>query len=132
MRDAAEVIENAGGRIAAVGCGKPQQAAVLRKKLALPYPVYADPDRLSFRAVGMRRDPLSMLDPRQLGHLFRAWRSGARLGAPQGDPWQLGGLLVVAPGDRLVFEHRSRHPGDHASLDALVQAVRAGSGTPSA
>jgi hypothetical protein len=116
LRDAAEVIENAGGRVAAVGCGKPPQAAVLRRKLALPYPVYADPE----------------LDPRQLGHLFRAWRSGARHGALQGDPWQLGGLLVVAPGDRLVFEHRSRHPGDHASLDALVQAVRAGAGTASA
>jgi len=131
LRDAAEVIQAAGGRIAAVGCGKPEQAAVLREKLALPYPVYADPERHSFRAVGMRRSPLLFLDPRQVTHLWRAWRAGARNSAMQGDPWQLGGMLVVAPGNRVLFEHRSRHPGDHASLDALLGAVRAGAQAPS-
>jgi hypothetical protein len=86
--------------------------------------VLADPDRRSFRAAGMRRDMISAMSPMALAHGWRAWRSGARQEGVQGDPWQLGGTLVVAPGGRLLFEHRSREAGDHAPLSALTKALR--------
>ena len=41
----------------------------------------------------------------------------------QGDALQLGGTLVVAPGDVVHFVHRDSVAGDHAPVDAIVAAA---------
>ncbi len=124
MRDRAEAFDSAGATIVAVGCGPAVQAGRLRDALSLPFEVYADPDRESFEAAGLRRDIIPR-NPLQTGMAaMRAFLGGARQGAVEGDPWQLGGTFALAPGGTLLFEHRSAAAGDHASAGDVLAALQ--------
>ena len=41
----------------------------------------------------------------------------------EGDPWQLGGTLVVAPGDRIVYRWRNANVDDDAPIDDVIAAL---------
>ena len=49
--------------------------------------------------------------------------AGFRQGRTQGDPWQLGGVLVVRPGGQVAYFHRSQNAGDHAPAGDVVRAL---------
>ena len=53
----------------------------------------------------------------------RAFASGFRQGARQGDPVQQGGTFVLGPGDAVRFEWRDRYAGDHPDLRDVVAAL---------
>ena len=58
-----------------------------------------------------------------------AWRSigplrrGMRQGRTQGDPWQQGGVLVIARGGAILWSQASDGPGDNASADQILKAL---------
>ena len=54
---------------------------------------------------------------------MRALRSGSRQGSVQGDLWQLGGVFVIRPGGELTYRYVSREAGDHAPVDAILEAL---------
>ena len=41
----------------------------------------------------------------------------------KGDGFMLGGQILVAPPDRVVFEHKQARFGDDASVEDLLKAV---------
>jgi alkyl-hydroperoxide reductase/thiol specific antioxidant family protein len=85
-----------------------------------------DADGAAYRAAGTgRTSVLSLLRPRLWSAALAARRRGLRQGKAETDPWQLGATLVVAPGDRVLFEHRNRSVEDDAPLDAVLAALRA-------
>ena len=57
---------------------------------------------------------------------LRARKEGFRQAKVQGDPWQLGGTLVVAPGDRVLYAWRNRNADDDAPVEAVLAAPRKG------
>lgn len=82
-----------------------------------------DPKRAAYRAMSLQR---GMGGVRALGMVssgLRAFRAGHRQAKVQGDPMQLGGVFVVAPGGSLVFAQRSKTAGDHAEASEIVQAL---------
>jgi hypothetical protein len=88
-------------------------------------PLRADPAGAAFRAVAMRRTSVwRLLRPGLLVQALRARREGHRQRGVWGDPWQLGGTVVVAPGDRVLYAHRNATPHDEAPLDAVLAALR--------
>ena len=55
---------------------------------------------------------------------LRARSAGHRQRKTAGDPWQLGGTLVVAPGDRLLYAWRNRTAYDDAPIAEVLAALR--------
>jgi hypothetical protein len=106
------------------------EPAMLRgfeRKMKLPYPVYADPDRATYRAFGFGRASARRvwLDPRVWVRYARLLARGRRPGgAPTQDTLQLGGDAVLDARGRLSWIYRSRGPEDRPSVDRLVEAMQ--------
>jgi hypothetical protein len=122
----AEAFSKRGAALVIIGNGSPRQAAAFAKSLHLTIPIFVDPSRATYRALGMARGGLrETLRPATVRHLFRALRGGFRQGWIKGDPFQLGGVLVVLSDGRLAYEFASEDPGDHAPLPAIFAALEA-------
>ncbi len=110
-----------------IGNGSAAFARAFREDLALPddLVLLVDPELRSYRAAGMRRGRSELFSPRLATNALRALRGGFRQGAVQGDPFQLGGVLVLRPDGALTYRHVSREAGDPADLDAVLAALAA-------
>ncbi len=123
MRDVIPEIAAHGARLVVVGNGSPDQARDLKRTLEFPATLWVDPEMKAYRAAGLHRGPTRTLSWRTLGHLVRAWRSGHRQAAVQGDPWQLGGTFVIGPPHKVHFAQISREAGDHTPVSDLLHAL---------
>lgn len=123
MRDTWPEMEKRGARLVVVGNGRPFQARDFQYEQQLPFTLLTDPDLKAYAAAGLRRGALSVLHPRVFGNALRSLRGGFRQGRTQGDPWQQGGVFVIAPGDNVLFNHISREAGDHPLPDQILDAL---------
>ena len=124
-----DAIEARGGRLVLIGVGNRHFAEGFRRELGLTVPLYVDTARNSYRALGMKRGVVAtILSPATWRNMRRAWRNGFRQKGIKGDPWQLGGTLVVKPGGRIAFRHLSRASGDHPATAEVLAALGGGSG----
>jgi hypothetical protein len=125
LHRAHERFQAAGAQVTLVGMGTPRHAAWFRAKYAPALPVLADDKRVSYRAMGLKVGSASdLVGPRSvLSGVRHGLRSGVVQGRPVGNPAQLGGALVVAPGGEVRLEQRAQHAGDSADVDALLAAV---------
>src|SRR5438105_10504220 len=101
-------------------------AKAFAERIGLPadLPVLSDPKREAYQLAGLARSIASTLSLRALFNHLRARRKGFRQGRLAGDPWQQGGTIVVAPSGEVLYEYRSRRPGDHAPPDRVVAALK--------
>lgn len=119
-----ERIRSAGAELAFIGNGTPAFARAFAEDYRLEVPLYVDPSRKTYRALGMARPGLlSLLSPRILAAAARALRGGFLQGATRGDALQLGGVLVVARDGRVAFRHVARDAGDHPPVPVIVSAA---------
>lgn len=117
----------AGADLAVVGVGTPEAARAFRILTGWKDAIVVDEARKAYAAADLRRMGFfSLFRPRMIREAMRARKEGFRQTKVQGDPWQLGGTLVVAPGDRVWFAHRNAGPEDEAPLETVLAAVRAG------
>jgi hypothetical protein len=123
-----ERIRAAGAELAFVGSGTPAMARAFAEDYRLEVPLYVDPSRKTYQALGMKRSGLlALLSPRVVAAALRALRGGFRQGPVRGDALQLGGALVVARDGRVTFRHVADDAGDHPPVEAVVAAAaRAG------
>jgi hypothetical protein len=128
LRGIVSDIRSRGAKLIVVGNGSPAQAAGLAADLALDFPLYADPERVSYRAAGTRRDLAGALNPGVFAQAVRSWRRGHRQQGVQGDALQLGGTFVVAAGGAVVWSHRSAHAGDHPTPAEILVALNRATG----
>jgi NAD(P)-dependent dehydrogenase (short-subunit alcohol dehydrogenase family) len=125
LRDELGEIRKRGAELVIVGNGSAHFARAFREDFALDAPLLVDPDLRAYRAAGLRRGRAELLSPRVPRNALRALRAGARQGAVQGDPWQLGGLFVIRPDGQLAFRHLSREAGDHPAVADVLTALAA-------
>ncbi|MBW2500136.1 MAG: SDR family NAD(P)-dependent oxidoreductase [Deltaproteobacteria bacterium] len=126
MRDPIRQWRERGIEVVIVGNGNASFAEDFRQEFGLEAPLLVDPELVAYRAAGLRRGGSAMASPRLFRNAYRALRGGARQTAVQGDPWQLGGVFVIAPGGELRLAHRSREAGDHAGVEEIEAALEAG------
>ena len=112
-----------GVEVVIVGNGNRNFAEAFREEFEIEGLLLVDPDLHAYRAAGLRRGRREMTSPQLIGNTIRALRSGARQTAVQGDPWQLGGVFVFAPGGDLRFQFRSAAAGDHADPSEIDAAL---------
>jgi NAD(P)-dependent dehydrogenase (short-subunit alcohol dehydrogenase family) len=123
LRDRIDEIRERGAELVIVGNGAPHFAAAFREDQGLDGPLLVDPELRAYRAAGLRRGRVEVLSPRLPLNALRALRTGARQGAVEGDPWQLGGVFVLWPDGSCRYRHVSREAGDHPPLDEVLEAL---------
>ncbi len=126
LHRAREQFDGAGVKLVLIGQATPRQAAAFRRKTKIDVPVLADEERRTYKLVGFpRANVAQLLGPRSaLSAVKHGARSGVVQGRIVGDAAQLGGAMVIGPGDEVLLEQRSQHAGDTIEADELLAAVR--------
>jgi hypothetical protein len=117
-------LKQIGVSVHVVGSGTPAQARAFQEHIhAEDVPVVVDPPRASFRAAGMKRSVFRTMHP-------KSWLRGikAMTAHPQqrtaGDPWQLGGAMIVRPSGDVRYHFVSDSAGDHPAVATLLDEAR--------
>ena len=119
-------LEAAGARLAVIGQGTPAHAAHFRDSHKLDLPMYVDEGRKSYKAAGTKIGTVTeLLGPRVIAKgAVASRRDGVVQGRTIGHPAQLGGVMVVKPGDEIVYVHLADDAGDNPGNDDVLAAVR--------
>ena len=117
-----------GAELVVVGNGSPQHAQWFREDLAVPIPVFTDPELRSYRALGARSGLLSVLHPGTFRSSWRALRAGLRQRRLMGKSLQQGAVVVVLPDGSMPYRYVSRFSGDHPDPDEVLKALPAARG----
>ena len=117
--------EAAGARVTVIGQGTPTQAAHFRDSHRLDLPIYVDVRRESYKAAGTKVATVSeLLGSRVIAKgALASRRDGVVQGRTIGHPAQLGGVMVVKPGNQIVYVHLADDASDNAPNDELLKAL---------
>jgi len=105
-----------------IGNGNVTMANDFVEKFSITAPLYTDPGRESYAALGMRRKFGLM---KSLGRGARASKAGFRQGKTAGDVWQQGGVVLFARGGDVLWNHIDDGAGHASDIDAFRAAVAA-------
>ena len=107
-----------------IGSGTPAEARDFQRHVHVEsLPVLVDQPLASYAAAGWKRSAAATLHP-------KSWLHGVKsmIAHPQrktaGDPWQLGGAMIVRPDGAVTFRYRSETGGDHPAVATLVDEAR--------
>jgi hypothetical protein len=114
----------AGADVVVIGNGAPMFIEGFREQTGWRGPIYTDPSLGVFEAAQLERGVARTFDPRGVFKGIKAFAEGHRQGRTQGDAWQQGGVLVIAPGGQVKWHHVSARPGDNASSRDILAALR--------
>ncbi|MBS3756947.1 MAG: AhpC/TSA family protein [Desulfobacterales bacterium] len=117
-------LDKAGISLVAVGSGSPDQAQDFVAKFAFTAEIYVSMDLAAYRAFKLVRGIGRTLGPASILRGIGAIKNGFRQSSTAGDHWQQGGIFLIGPGDRLLFEHRDQFAGDHADLDQILALIK--------
>jgi len=84
-------------------------------------PLFTDPSRASYKAVGMKR--AFGLGLKSVGRGRRAMDAGFNQGRTQGDPWQQGGVVLFDGAGSVRWSAIDDGAGEQVDLDALTAAI---------
>lgn len=108
-----------------IGNGSAYFARVFAEDLGIDFPIFTDPERKTYKALGMRRDILASFSLDIVRNSRRAMSKGFRQTSTQGDVLQLGGVLVVSPDGKVPYFYASRVAGDHPDPAEILAALPA-------
>ncbi|KAG6915938.1 hypothetical protein DXG01_009204 [Tephrocybe rancida] len=128
-------LSNNGIRIAVVGCGDWQPIQSYIEKTKFTGPIYADPTRTLYRALGMNIEKLEgtpagqerksyLKEGAMTNALKSIWKgplTHPNLIGKQGNISQLGGEFVFGPGLSCSFAWRMQHTEDHIEIAELLK-----------
>ncbi|MCX5748416.1 MAG: peroxiredoxin-like family protein [Proteobacteria bacterium] len=119
------LITEAGARLVLVGNGGPSFIAGFREATGFTGPIYTDPSLAVFHAAQLKRGMRTVMNLGSLTGSIGAYRRGFRQDGKQGDALQQGGVVVIAPDNRVLWHHISDRPGDNADAQTIANALRA-------
>ncbi len=127
LHRAREEFEAAGAGLVLIGQATPRHAAHFRRRQKIELPVLADEHRVSYKAIGARKGSANQLiGPSVVAKgLLTTAKTGIVQGRTIGSPSQLGGAVVIGPGNHVLFEHTAKDASDNATPEQLLEAVRA-------
>ena len=115
--------------LVAIGSGSPNQAKNFVEKFGFTGELYVDEPLHAFKAFGLGRGFWKTLGLSSISQGLKAKSQGFSQGRSAGDLWQQGGVFVLGPGNRILFEHRDMKAGLHAQPADVVEACQL-PGTP--
>ncbi len=107
-----------------IGSGTPAQARDFQRHLqAESLPILVDQALASYRAAGWKRSMGATLHPSSWLHGVKSY-----LKHPQrttaGDPWQLGGAMIIRRDGEVTWRFKSETGGHHPPLVTLLDEAR--------
>jgi peroxiredoxin len=117
-------IRDAGAELFVIGNGSVDQARTFRDRHTLPMPLFTDPDRQAFRALAMRSGVSTVLNLSVIARSLAALKAGFRQTRVAGDPFQLGGVVVIGVDGLERYRYLSRFAGDHPDPAAILRHCR--------
>ena len=124
MRTITNRIAALGAELVLIGSGSAQQAEeFLREQDASGLRVLVDPELKGYRAAALRRSLLAPYSPRGWWEGFKLWRKGWRPGKTAGDAYQLGGLFVISPNERVELAHHAASIYDRLPLEQVIATL---------
>ena len=107
-----------------IGSGTSAEARDFQRHLdAGNLPIYVDTELRSYAAAGWKRSAAATLHP-------STWLRGMKsmIAHPQrktaGDRWQLGGAMIIKPGQIVTFRFQSETAGHHPPVAQLLDEAR--------
>ncbi len=126
LREVWPKIEAAGVQPIVIGNGTPLMAEAFAEETGLAVPLFTNPGREVYRALGTKRPGFgAFLNPRLYWNGLYTILRGFFPRPPKGDPAQLGGVFLVQPGGAMPYAYRSDLAGDHPSAAELLRVVLA-------
>jgi peroxiredoxin len=119
-----EEFRSKGAGVAAIGMGIPEMAADFREKQDVPFPLLVDRTKQTYRALEMKKGNLwDVMGPPNWVRYAKAIVAGHGVDKPKQDPLQLGGVLVVDTGGKVVYEFRSSAAADNPPIEDVLAAL---------
>lgn len=113
-----------GAGLAAIGMGIPEMAADFREKQAIGFPLLVDRTKETYRALEMKRGTLwDVTGPQNWPRFVKGMLTGHGVDKPKQDPLQMGGVLVVDKGGKVVYEFRASAAADNPAVDDVLAAL---------
>lgn len=125
VRDRNNEIQELDTAVVVVGNGGPHFVRGFIDQMGIDFPVLADPELETYRALPFKSGLASTFRPAVLKNALRTLKAGHRQGAVQGHAMQQGGVLILGPGDVEHYRYSSEVAGDHPDIEDLLQALRA-------
>jgi hypothetical protein len=118
------------GRALAISFASPALLAAYERDLGVDLPLYGDPDRALYDAMGFGRASVARawLDPRVWSRYAQLLARGHRLHRPEQDTLQLGGDAVFDAEARLIWVYAGRGPEDRPGMDEVIAALSRAAG----
>lgn len=89
------------------------------------FDVLLDRERAVYTAYGLERSFLRSRNLKTRWYYFKAWLSGHKMHAPQGDDTsQLGGDFIVDKNGVLRLAHPSHDPTDRPAVEAVLDVLK--------
>lgn len=120
-----ERVRSLGAELVVIGHGSLDETRAFRDEQAVAFPLFTDLTRQAYRALDMRRDPRSILTLGVLARSVKAWARGFRQTRIAGNPFQQGGVVVIAPTGVERYRFISREAGEHAPSADILKSIRA-------
>lgn len=120
-RFAAEEANLAPAKLVFIGNGLLGMAQDFAEQFEVTAPLYTDPKRESYRALGLQRK--FGLGLKSLKRGSRANASGFKQGRTAGDPWQQGGVVLFDRGGDVLWKEVDDSAGPQVDLEGLKAAV---------
>ena len=109
-----------GAELIVVGNGQPADLPEFSELTEYSGKLFTDPTLKSFKALGFTRKVTGLFAASALVGGLKALKNGYRPGTIQGDALQLGGAVVVGPGDQLYYYFRGQQAADLAPVEEIL------------
>ncbi len=125
MRGIEGELKALGADLTVIGSGGAHHVEPFQEDTGIEARILSDPKRATYEAAGLKRGIGSTFNARSMLGGLRAYTAGHRQAGVQGDPWQQGGALVVAPDGPVLLHHVSDSVGDNVAGEILLELVKA-------
>ena len=126
MRRAYPDITARGADVVAIGTGDVRYARNFVEQEEIPFVVLVDDAGSAAKAASVRKvNWFRLMGPGTWRATRQRWREGFRIHKAGKRANQLGATFVIGPGPVVRYEHLDDDSADHASLDAVFEAMAA-------
>lgn len=106
-----------GTKIIFIGNGTPEYITYFKEDLEIQdAPIYTNPSLSAFTAAGFKKGFRALVNTKSLTNGLKLLSEGHKQKSINrfvvGNPWQLGGVLVIRPGGKVAYQYISEALGD--------------------
>lgn len=124
LRDHKEDFDQRNARVVSIGMGTPAMAAHFKSARDLPFTLLVDEERETYKALAIGKgSTLDLVGPRVWKGALKSLVAGNIQVGIQGNPYQLGGVVIAKIGGEIAYLRRSTDASDNPPVEELLAAL---------